>query len=119
MMNRIKLSSKRSQRNRFQLKRKSKASFRLSVFRSNRHIYAQIIDEQQQKTIYFASSLNKTFELKKGSDKNAAFKVGEIIAEKAIKNGFREKITFDRGSYLYHGRVKELAEGARSKGLNL
>ena len=77
------------------------------------------LDLRNVSNFNFASSLNKTFELKKGSDKNAAFKVGEIIAEKAIKNGFKEKITFDRGSYLYHGRVKELAEGARSKGLNL
>ena len=119
MMSKIVLKEKRSQRNRFKLRQKSKASYRLSVFRSNKHIYAQIINDDSQKTIFFASSMQKDLNLEKGSDKNAAFKVGEIIAEKAIKNGFKEKITFDRGSYLYHGRVKELAEGARSKGLNL
>ena len=113
------ISSKRTGRNRFQLKKKSKTFYRLSVFRSNKHIYAQIIDENKQQTIFFASSLNKSFELKKGSDKDAAFKVGEHIAEKAIKKGFKDKVTFDRGGYLYHGRVKKLAEGARSKGLNL
>ena len=96
---------------------RQKNSVRLCVNRTPRHIYAQIIDEENQKTIFCSSSLEKKLELKKGSDKIAAFKVGESIAEKAQKAGFKNNISFDRGSYIYHGRVKELAEGARSKGL--
>mgnify|MGYP001212277522 CR=1 FL=1 len=119
MITKSKLRIKRSERNRFQLKKKSKTVFRLSVFRSNKHIYAQIIDEEKQKTLYCASSIQKSFEYKNGSDKNAAYKVGELIAEKAIKGGFKQNISFDRGGYLYHGRVQQLAEGARSKGLKL
>ena len=85
MTNKIVLREKRSKRNRFKLRQKSKASFRLSVFRSNKHIYAQIINDDSQKTIFFASSMQKDLNLEKGSDKNAAFKVGEAIASKAIK----------------------------------
>ena len=117
MMNKIVLREKRSQRNRFKLRQKSKASYRLSVFRSNKHIYAQIINDNSHKTIFFASSMQKDLNLEKGSDKNAAFKVGEAIAIKAIKGGFSDKISFDRGGYLFHGRIKKFAEGARSKGL--
>ena len=79
----------KAKRNRFKLKKKSSTHFRLSVFRSNKHIYAQIIDEENQKTLFCSSSLEKKLELKKGSDKIAAFKVGESIAEKAQKAGFK------------------------------
>lgn len=119
MINKILARTKRSKKNRFSLKKKSRSNFRLSVFRSNKHIYAQIIDEKNQKTLYFASSIQKSLEIKKGSDKKAAFKIGEIIAKKAIDNGFKDKICFDRGGFVYHGRVKEVAEGARSVGLKI
>tara|TARA_B100000989_G_scaffold297436_1_gene283208 strand:- start:1586 stop:1945 length:360 start_codon:yes stop_codon:yes gene_type:complete len=108
---------KRAKRNRFKISKKSSFLYRLSVFRSNKHIYAQIIDEISKKTLFSSSSLDKSLKLNKGSNKNAAFKVGENIASKAIKGGFKDSLSFDRGGYLYHGRIKELAEGARSKGL--
>lgn len=108
---------KRAKRNRFKISKKSSSSYRLSVFRSNKHIYAQIIDEISKKTLFSSSSLDKSLKLNKGSNKDAAFKVGESIASKAIKGGFKDSLSFDRGGYLYHGRIKELAEGARSKGL--
>lgn len=88
---------------------------RLNVFRSTKHIYAQIIDDVKGVTLVSASSMDKGFE---GSGGNAegARKVGEMLAEKAKANGISE-VVFDRGGYIYHGRVKELAEGARSGGL--
>ena len=89
---------------------------RLSVFRSNSNIFAQIIDDEEGKTLVSASSLDKSLKLKSGSNIEAASKVGELIAEKAIKAGIK-RIVFDRGGYLYHGRVKALAEAARNKGL--
>lgn len=89
---------------------------RLSVFRSNSNIFAQIIDDEEGKTLVSASSLDKSLKLKNGSNAEAASKVGELIAEKAIKAGIK-RIVFDRGGYLYHGRVKALAEAARNKGL--
>ena len=89
---------------------------RLNVFRSNTNIYAQIIDDVNGKTLVSASSMEKGFE-GKGSDCEAAKKVGEAIAERAKAKGI-EAVVFDRGGYLYHGRVKALAEGAREGGLN-
>jgi large subunit ribosomal protein L18 len=88
---------------------------RLCVYRSNANIYAQIIDDVAGKTLVAASSLEKDFE-GIGSNKEAAKKVGEAIARKALAAGV-EEVVFDRGGYLYHGRVKELAEGAREGGL--
>ncbi len=85
---------------------------RLNVFRSNKNIYAQIIDDVKGVTLVSASSLD----MENGSNKEAAFKVGEAIAKKAIDKGI-DKVVFDRGGYIYHGRVKELAEGARQGGL--
>ncbi len=85
---------------------------RLNVFRSNKNIYAQIIDDVTGVTLVSASSLD----MENGSNKEAAFKVGEAIAKKAIDKGI-DKVVFDRGGYIYHGRVKELAEGARQGGL--
>jgi large subunit ribosomal protein L18 len=109
---------KRKSRVRYQLKKKAGSRNRLSVFRSGKHIYAQIIDDQKGVTVVSASTVEKATsnDFKKTADKDAAFKVGQIVAEKAIKNGVKE-VVFDRGSYLYHGRVKALAEGARDKGL--
>jgi len=92
---------------------------RLSVFRSSAQIYAQVIDDEKGVTVASASSLEKTFreELKSGANVEAARRVGKEIAERAKKAGV-EKVVFDRGGYLYHGRVKALAEGAREAGLD-
>ena len=89
---------------------------RLNVFRSEKHIYAQIIDDSKGVTLCSASSLEKDFD-GSGSNKDAAKKVGKLIAERAAKEKL-ENVVFDRGGYLYHGRVKELAEAAREGGLN-
>ncbi|MEE0858505.1 MAG: 50S ribosomal protein L18 [Acutalibacteraceae bacterium] len=86
---------------------------RLNVFRSSKNIYAQIIDDVNGVTLVAASSLEIEGN---GGNKEAAFKVGEAIAKKAADKGITE-VVFDRGGYIYHGRVKELAEGARQGGL--
>lgn len=88
---------------------------RLDVFRSGKHIYAQIIDDVNGTTLCSASSLSKNFE-GSGGNKDGARKVGSMIAEAAKSSGISE-VVFDRGGYIYHGRVKELAEGAREGGL--
>ena len=88
---------------------------RLNVFRSEKHIYAQVIDDSKGHTICSASSVEKDFE-GSGSNKEAARKVGKRIAERATAKGV-ETVVFDRGGYIYHGRVKELAEAAREGGL--
>ncbi|WP_411768620.1 50S ribosomal protein L18 [Winogradskyella sp. A3E31] len=89
---------------------------RLSVFRSNKEIYAQIVDDVTGKTIAAASSRDKDISKAKGNKSEIATLVGKSIGEKAMKAGV-ETISFDRGGYLYHGRVKSLAEGAREAGL--
>ncbi|OYX28982.1 MAG: 50S ribosomal protein L18 [Flavobacteriales bacterium 32-35-8] len=89
---------------------------RLSVFRSNNEIYAQIVDDVSGKTISAASSRDKDINTAKVNKTEAAALVGKALAEKALKAGI-ETISFDRGGYLYHGRVKSLAEGAREAGL--
>ncbi len=88
---------------------------RLAVYRSNAHISAQIINDVDGTTLVSASTLEKTFE-GIGSNKAAAAKIGEIIAERALAKGITA-VVFDRGGYIYHGRVSELAEGARKGGL--
>ena len=88
---------------------------RLNVFRSLNHIYAQLIDDVKGVTLVSASSAEKDFGMN-GGNKEAARKVGTLIAERALKNGI-ENVVFDRGGYIYHGRVQELAEGAREGGL--
>ena len=88
---------------------------RLNVFRSAKHIYAQLIDDINGVTLVAASSLEKDFE-GNGGNKEAAKKVGQMIAKKAVDKGISE-VVFDRSGYLYHGRVLELAEGARECGL--
>ncbi|AWM13093.1 50S ribosomal protein L18 [Flavobacterium sp. NRK F10] len=87
---------------------------RLSVFRSNKEIYAQVIDDVNGVTLAYASSRDK--EVAKGTKTEIANAVGKLVAERALKSGISE-ISFDRGGYLYHGRVKSLAEGAREAGL--
>ena len=89
---------------------------RLNVFRSETNIYAQIIDDTKGITLVSASSLEKGFECE-GTKTDAAKKVGEVIAERAKAKGI-DTVVFDRGGYLYHGRVQALAEGAREGGLN-
>ena len=88
---------------------------RLCVFRSENHIYAQIINDVEGKTLAAASTVEKAFE-GNGSNIEAAKKIGALIAERALKKGI-ENVVFDRGGYIYHGRVKALAEGAREGGL--
>ncbi|MFB9057076.1 50S ribosomal protein L18 [Mariniflexile ostreae] len=89
---------------------------RLSVFRSNKEIYAQLVDDVTGKTLAAASSRDKDINTAKVTKVEAAALVGKALAEKALKVGV-ETISFDRGGYLYHGRVKSLAEGAREAGL--
>ncbi|MFD1162649.1 MULTISPECIES: 50S ribosomal protein L18 [Hwangdonia] len=89
---------------------------RLTVFRSNKEIYAQVVDDVNGKTISAASSRDKDISSAKGNKSEVANLVGKAVAEKALKAGV-ETIAFDRGGYLYHGRVKSLAEGAREAGL--
>lgn len=91
---------------------------RLSVFRSNKNIYAQVIDDEQRKTLASASTLEKELrtKLKSKSDVSAASAIGKLIAERAAKAGISE-VAFDRGAYLYHGRIKALADAARESGL--
>lgn len=91
---------------------------RLSVYRSRYNIFAQLMDDTQQKTLMSASSLDKSLKgkLKSGANIEAAKAVGKLLAEKAVKKGIKE-VVFDRSGYLYHGRVKALAEAAREAGL--
>ena len=89
---------------------------RLAVFRSNKEIYAQLVDDVSGKTLAAASSRDKDIVKSKGNKTEVATLVGKSVAEKAMKAGV-ETISFDRGGYLYHGRVKSLAEGAREAGL--
>ena len=112
------LFDRRKLRNRLSIKNNIGNKLRLSVFRSNKHIYCQIIDDLKQITLCSSSTLDPKVkkDLKSSGTIDAAEKVGKDIAAKAKKIGF-EKVVFDRGGYLYHGRVRSLAEGARSSGL--
>jgi large subunit ribosomal protein L18 len=112
------LRDRRRVRLRFQLRLKSGGRPRLSVFRSGRHIYAQVIDDGVGRTLAAASSLDKSLRasLRTGADKSAASAVGKLVAERALAAGVKE-VVFDRGAYLYHGRVKALADAAREGGL--
>ena len=110
---------RRAQRTRTRLKAVSAGRPRLSVFRSNKNIYAQVIDDAKGVTLAAASSLDKILKdrVKKGSDVEAAREVGKLIAERARAAGI-QRVVFDRGAYLYHGRVKALADAAREGGLS-
>ena len=112
------LFDKRKLRNRSSIKKNIGNKLRLSVFRSNKHIYCQLIDDVKQITLCSSSTLDPEVkkDVKSSGTIDAAEKVGKDIAAKAKKIGF-EKVVFDRGGYLYHGRVRSLAEGARSSGL--
>jgi large subunit ribosomal protein L18 len=89
---------------------------RLNVFRSNKHIYAQLIDDVNGVTLASASTLDKDVNLESTSNLEAAQKVGELVAKRAVEKGLSE-VVFDRGGYLYHGRIQALAEAARENGL--
>jgi large subunit ribosomal protein L18 len=110
---------RRAQRVRHSLKRTARGRARLSVFRSSKQIYAQVIDDSTGRTMAAASTLDKDLKgsLKKGSDLAAAQAVGKLVAERALQAGVIN-VVFDRGGYLYHGRVKALADAAREAGLN-
>lgn len=113
------LFERRKARLRFNLKTKAKDEIRLSVFRSCKHIYVQLIDDAQGKTLACASSVDKELksQLKNGANKAAAAEVGRLVAQRALKAGIK-KVVFDRGGYIFHGRVKALAEAAREAGLS-
>ncbi|MCQ4161200.1 50S ribosomal protein L18 [Roseomonas sp. GC11] len=119
MADKLALQQRRRARLRYQLRIKSGGRPRLSVFRSGKHIYAQVIDDKAGRTLAAASSLEKAQResLRTGADKNAATVVGKLVAERALAAGVTE-VVFDRGPYLYHGRVKALADGAREGGLS-
>ena len=111
-------AKRRAERTRRRLKAVANGRLRLSVHRSDKNISAQIIDDAEGKTLAFASSLEGEKGKKaKGSDKDAATRIGKLIAERALEKGVSE-VVFDRGGYIYHGRVKALAEAAREAGLN-
>ncbi|MFY0637417.1 50S ribosomal protein L18 [Maricaulis maris] len=112
-------SVRRAQRNRIRLRKFANGRPRLSVYRSSKNIYAQLIDDVSGKTIVAASSLEEAAQKEhgKGCDTKAAGIVGKLIAERAVKEGVKD-VVFDRGGYIFHGRVKALAEAAREGGLN-
>ena len=115
------LFARRRRRTRIKLRKVSGLRPRLSVFRSSKHIYAQIIDDTKGVTVACASTLDeeakKALEKGKGADTKAAALVGKLVAERAKKVGIKD-VVFDRGGYIYHGRVKALGDAAREGGLN-
>ena len=112
-----KLFERRRMRSRTQLRRKGAGRVRLSIHRSGRHIYAQIINDVEGVTIAAASTLEADLKTTSGANIPAASVVGKLIAERAKKAGV-EQVVFDRGGFLYHGRVKALADAAREGGLD-
>jgi large subunit ribosomal protein L18 len=114
-----KSADRRKARVRRALRARAYGKPRLSVFRSSKQIYAQIIDDEKGATIVAASSLEKDLRgsMKNGATVDAAKAIGKLIAERASKAGIKD-VVFDRGGYIYHGRVKALADGAREGGLN-
>ena len=116
------MATKQVERRKARIRRTIKAAagtrLRLSVFRSSKHIYAQVIDDRKAATVASASSLEKDMRasLKTGADVGAAKAVGKLVAERAAAAGVKD-VVFDRGNYLYHGRVKALADAAREGGL--
>ena len=118
MSNVKELFARRQRRLRASIRRKSVGRPRLTVFRSSKHIYAQVIDDAKGATVAAASSVDKGLQgkLKTGADIAAAKEVGKLIAERAVAAGIKE-VVFDRGAYMFHGRVKALADAAREGGL--
>ena len=112
------LFERRTQRVRTSIRKNAVGRLRLSVFRSSLHIYAQVIDDVSGKTLAAASTLDKELKgkLKTGANLDAAKEVGKLIATRAVAKGVKE-VVFDRGGYMYHGRIKALADAAREGGL--
>jgi len=118
-MAKLTTEERRKQRVRRTIRKVAYGRPRLSVFRSDKNIYAQIIDDVKGVTVAQASRLEEARKgkLKTGADKDAAVAVGKLVAERAVKAGIKD-VVFDRGGYIYHGRVKALADAAREGGLN-
>jgi large subunit ribosomal protein L18 len=112
----MKLFDRRKRRTRYRLVKNANGRPRLSVFRSGRHIYAQVIDDLAGETVAAASTNEKDSKVAKSWNTEAAKAVGKVIAERAIAKGVKQ-VVFDRGGYIYHGRVKALADAAREGGL--
>ena len=108
-------TQRRAERVRLRLKKMGAGRPRLSVFRSAKNIYAQVIDDALGVTLAHASTLEEKGQ--KGADKEAAARVGALVAQRAIDKGVKD-VVFDRGGYIYHGRIKALADAAREAGLN-
>jgi large subunit ribosomal protein L18 len=119
MNKRIELFLRRQQRVRNQLRKHSTGRVRLAVHRSGKHIYVQVIDDRQGRTLVAASTLEKDFRGagKSGANVDAAREVGTLIAKRAVDAGIKD-VMFDRSGFLYHGRIKALADAAREGGLN-
>jgi large subunit ribosomal protein L18 len=119
MLNARELQARRKRRNRHNLSQAAGDRPRLSVHRSGKHIYAQVIDDRAGKTLAAASTVDKTLraKLKSGANIEAAKEVGKLVAERASKAGVTD-VVFDRGGFIYHGRIKALAEAAREGGLS-
>lgn len=119
MAKQLKLLNRRKERVRTRIRKQSTGRIRLTVHRSSNHIYAQLIDDRDGRTLASASSLDPELakKLKNGGNKEAAEKVGLLIADRAKKANV-DKVVFDRGGYIYHGRVQTLAEAARKGGLD-
>lgn len=119
-MSQIKTINVRRKRRGFRIRNRIKRDStrpRLTVFRSNANMYAQIIDDETGKTLVSASTMEKAGKGKYGGNKDAAKAIGKLLAERAVAAGIKD-VAFDRGKYKYHGRVAALAEGAREGGLN-
>jgi large subunit ribosomal protein L18 len=118
MLSAREMFERRRSRNRTGLRKNANGQMRLSVHRTSRHIYAQIIDDTKGETLACASSLDAEFKKagKTGADIQAASAIGKAVGERAVKKGIKE-VVFDRGGFVYHGRVKALAEAAREAGL--
>jgi large subunit ribosomal protein L18 len=112
------LRDRRKQRVRSRIRKQAKSRLRLSVYRSEKNIYAQVIDDVAGTTLVAASSVEKDLRgrLKSGATREAAVEVGKLVAQRAAAKGLAE-VVFDRGGYMYHGRIKALADAAREGGL--
>lgn len=115
-MNNQEQFERRKARVRYALKTKASGRLRLSVYRSEKNIYAQIIDDKAGKTLVSASSKDKEIKAK-GATVAGATEVGKLVADRALKAGIKE-VVFDRGGYMFHGRIKAIAEAAREAGLS-
>ena len=118
MLSNTQLFNRRRMRNRSALKQRSNGALRLSIHRSSKHIYAQIIDDNAGQTLASASTLEASYRKagSTGADTKAAATIGKVIAERALEKGIKS-VVFDRGGFIFHGRVKALADAAREAGL--